>query len=117
MRLTTQELDKMQSVDIGATSADTLSDVSGMAFQKGLSREERIARFMQQAQNLYCFCVGGVSLQKMARPYRTRWATFCSVQKAGCNFGYGPFLTSRQSVPRAVLSKASLLSLRGRGII
>ena len=52
MRLTTQELDKMQSVDIGATNADTLSDVSGMAFQKGLSREERIARFMQQAQNL-----------------------------------------------------------------
>ena len=38
-------------------------------------------------------------------------------QKAGCNFGYGPFLTSRQSVPRAVLSKASLLSLRDRGII
>ena len=42
MKLTTQELDKMQSVDIGATNADTLSDVSGMAFQKGLSREERI---------------------------------------------------------------------------
>ena len=63
VRLTTQELDKMQSVDIGATNADTLSDVSGMAFQKGLSREERIARFMQQAQNLYCFCVGGVGVK------------------------------------------------------
>ena len=49
MKLTTQELDKMQSVDIGATNADTLSDVSGMAFQKGLSREERITRFVQGA--------------------------------------------------------------------
>ena len=63
MKLTTQELDEMQRVDIGATNADTLSDVSGMAFQKGLSREERIARFMQQAQNLYCFCVGGVGVK------------------------------------------------------
>ena len=63
MRLTTQELDKMQSVDIGATNADTLSDVSGMAFQKGLSREERITRFVQGAQNLYCFCVGGVGVK------------------------------------------------------
>ena len=41
MRLTTQELDKMQSVDIGATNADTLSDVSGMAFQKGLQTDPR----------------------------------------------------------------------------
>lgn len=63
MKLTTQELDKMQSVDIGATSADALPDVSGMAFQKGLSREERIARFVQGAQNLYCFCVGGVGVK------------------------------------------------------
>lgn len=63
MRLTTKELDKMQSVDIGATSADTLPDVSGMAFQKGLSREERITRFVQGAQNLYCFCVGGVGVK------------------------------------------------------
>ena len=32
MRLTTQELDKMQSVDIGATNADTLSDGRVLAF-------------------------------------------------------------------------------------
>lgn len=63
MRLTTQELDKMRSVDIGAVSADTLPDISGMAFHKGLTREERIARFMQEAQNLYCFCIGGVGVK------------------------------------------------------
>ena len=55
MKLTTQELDEMQRIDIGATSADTLPDVSGMAFQKGLSREDRITRFMQGAKNLYCY--------------------------------------------------------------
>ena len=63
MKLTTQELDEMQRVDIGATSADTLPDVSGMAFQKGLSREDRITRFMQGAKNLYCYCVGGVGVK------------------------------------------------------
>ncbi len=57
------ELDEMQRVDIGATSADTLPDVSGMAFQKGLSREDRITRFMQGAKNLYCYCVGGVGVK------------------------------------------------------
>lgn len=63
MKLTTQELDEMQRVDIGATSADTLPDVSGMAFQKGLSREDRITRFMQGAKNLYCYCVGSVGVK------------------------------------------------------
>ena len=63
MRLTTQELDKMRSVDIGAVSADMLPDISGVAFHKGHTREERISRFMQGAQNLYCFCVGGVGVK------------------------------------------------------
>ena len=63
MKLTTQELDEMQRIDIGATSADTLPDVSGMAFQKGLSRKDRITRFMQGAKNLYCYCVGGVGVK------------------------------------------------------
>ena len=61
--LTKQELEKMQSVNIGAVDADTLPDVGGMAFQSGLSREARIANFMQGAGNLYCFCVGGVGVK------------------------------------------------------
>ena len=36
---------------------------SGMAFNNALSREERINRFLQAAQNLYCFCVGGVGVK------------------------------------------------------
>lgn len=63
VRLTTQELEKMQSVDIGAVDADTLPDVSGMAFDKALSREERAIRFIRRVSNPYCFCVGGVGVK------------------------------------------------------
>lgn len=121
MRLTIQELDEMQRVDIGATNADTLPDVSGMAFQKGLSREERIIRFMQGAKNLYCYCVEGVGVKiefaENGPSLQDTLGDFLIRAKAGCNFGYGPFWTSRQSVPRLELSKASLLSLPNRGII
>ena len=42
MKLTAQELEQMKSVDIGAVSADALADVSGMAFDRTLPREERL---------------------------------------------------------------------------
>lgn len=63
MGLTTQELEQMRSVNIGAVDADTLADVSGMDFQNGLSREERAARFIRRTNNPYCFCVGGVGVK------------------------------------------------------
>ena len=63
MRLTAQELEQMKSVDIGAVSADALADVSGMAFDRTLPREERLARFVKRAVNPYCFSVGGVGVK------------------------------------------------------
>ena len=63
MRLTAQELEQMKSVNIGAVSADALADVSGMAFDRTLSREERVARFVKRAVNPYCFSVGGVGVK------------------------------------------------------
>ena len=36
MKLTSQQLEEMQSVNIGAVSADALADVSGMAFDRTL---------------------------------------------------------------------------------
>ena len=63
MKLTAQELEQMKSVDIGAVSADALADVSGMAFDRTLPREERLARFVKRAVNPYCFCIGGVGVQ------------------------------------------------------
>lgn len=61
--MTLTEIEKMQSVDIGAVDADTLPDVGGMHFDHTLSREERIARFTQSAVNPYCFCIGGVGVK------------------------------------------------------
>ena len=63
MKLTAQELNRMRSVNIGAVSADTLADVSGVTFDNSLSREERITRFLGLAINPYCFCVGGVGVK------------------------------------------------------
>lgn len=63
MRLTAQELEQMQSVNIGAVDADTLADVSSMAFDKTLSREERATRFFRRVRNPYCFSVGGVGVK------------------------------------------------------
>ena len=36
MKLTTQELEQMKSVDIGAVAAESLPDVSGMTFDLSL---------------------------------------------------------------------------------
>lgn len=63
MKLTAQELNRMRSVNIGAVSADTLADVSGVTFDNSLSREERITRFLGLVINPYCFCVGGVGVK------------------------------------------------------
>lgn len=63
MKLTSQQLDEMQSVNIGAVSADALADVSGMAFDLTLPKKERQARFIQRAVNPYCFNVGGVGVK------------------------------------------------------
>ena len=63
MKLTTQELEQMKSVDIGAVAAESLPDVSGMTFDNALSRKERISRFLQTVKNPYCFCIGGVGVK------------------------------------------------------
>ena len=63
MKLTTQELEQMKSVDIGAVAAESLPDVSGMTFDNALSRKERITRFLQTVKNPYCFCIGGVGVK------------------------------------------------------
>ena len=57
MRLTAKELEQMKSVDIGAVAPESLPDVSGMAFDTSLPRDERIALFLQAVENPYCFSV------------------------------------------------------------
>jgi len=63
VKLTSQQLEEMQSVNIGAVSADALADVSDMAFDLSLPKKERQARFIQRVVNPYCFSVGGVGVK------------------------------------------------------
>ena len=63
VRLTAKELEQMKSVDIGAVAPESLPDVSGMAFDTSLTREERIALFLQAVENPYCFCIGGIGVK------------------------------------------------------
>ena len=66
MKLTTQELEQMKSVDIGAVAAESLPDVSGMTFDNALSRKERISQFLQTVKNPYCFCIGGIGVKTVS---------------------------------------------------
>lgn len=63
MNITTQELEKMRSVDIGAVDAEALPDMSGLALRPAHSREERLTRFLQAGGNPYCFSIGGVGVK------------------------------------------------------
>ena len=63
MKLNTQVLEQMKSVDIGAVAPESLADVSGMTFNNALPKEERIACFLQAVKNPYCFCIGGVGVK------------------------------------------------------
>ena len=106
MRLTAKELEQMKSVDIGAVAPESLPDVSGMAFDTSLPREERIALFLQAVENPYCFCIGGIlagHADGLSAPAKKRAVT--SVM--------APFYFETKC-PEA---EASLLSRPGRGII
>lgn len=85
--MTLTEIEKMQSVDIGAVDADTLPDMSGVRFDNALSREERIARFMRGAANPYCFCIGGIGVKiefaENGPPLQDTLADFLLRQKSG----------------------------------
>ena len=118
MKLTTQELEQMRSVDIGAVAAESLPDVSGMTFDNALSRKERITRFLQTVKNPYCFCIGGVGVKiefaESGPSLQDKLTDFLLRQRTGCNFGYSSFCFFETKCPEA---EASLLSSPDRVII
>ena len=118
MKLTTQELEQMRSVDIGAVAAESLPDVSGMTFDNALSRKERISRFLQTVKNPYCFCIGGVGVKiefaESGPSLQDKLTDSCCGKEAGCNFGYSSFCFFETKCPEA---EASLLSSPDRVII
>lgn len=85
--MTITDIEKMQSVDIGAVDADTLPDVTGIRFDNTLSREERITRFVRGVVNPYCFCIGGIGVKiefaENGPPLQDTLAAFLLRQKSG----------------------------------
>ena len=105
MKLTTQELEQMRSVDIGAVAAESLPDVSGMTFDNALSRKERISRFLQTVKNPYCFCIGGVGVKiefaESGPSLQDKLTDFLLRQRSGAVTSVtARFASSRQSVPK-----------------
>lgn len=104
MRLTAKELEQMKSVDIGAVAPESLPDVSGMAFDTSLPREERIALFLQAVENPYCFCIGGIGVKiefaESGPSLQDTLTDFLLRQKRAVTSVTARFASSRQSVPK-----------------
>lgn len=63
MKLTTQELEQMKSVDIGVVDKETLVDASGFTFDNTLPKETRALRILEQLKNPYCFRYGDMVIK------------------------------------------------------
>ena len=70
MRLTIRELDRLQSVDIGAVDPAMLPDAGSVALNAALPQRDRVSCLVQAGINPYCFCVGGVGVKIES----SRWA-------------------------------------------
>lgn len=58
-----QQLDAMQSVDIGTIDKNTLVDVRGLQFDNSLSKRERIEQIIERTKNPYCFRYGDLGVK------------------------------------------------------
>ena len=63
MSLNAQEIQKMQSVNLGAVDKETLVDASGFVFDNSLPMEKRAARMLEQLKNPYCFRYGDMAIK------------------------------------------------------
>lgn len=52
----------LRQVDVRTVDPDTLVDISKIEIDKALPREQRMAEFVRQVKNPYCFRVGEVSV-------------------------------------------------------
>ena len=73
-------LAEMKNIDVRTVNPETLVDVTTIHIPEGLSKEERVAEFLRQVKNPYCFRVGdmivknvysedGVSLEERFRQF------------------------------------------------
>ena len=53
-------LEEMKNVDVRTVDRDSLVDVTKIVIDESLSKEERVAEYLRQVKNPYCFRVGDV---------------------------------------------------------
>lgn len=61
--ITPDDLKKMKLVNIEAVDAESLVDIRDVKINPDLSKEERIAQFLNQIGNPYCFRCNGCVVQ------------------------------------------------------
>lgn len=58
-------VEEMKAVDIRTVDPETLVDVTTITIDEGLSKEERVAEFLRQVKNPYCFRVGNMIVKNV----------------------------------------------------
>ena len=80
-------IEQLSSVDIQAVSKEDLVDVSGLAFDNTVPREQRAVQVLRKVKNPYCFRVGdmGVKLEFLdsAPPLQDCFTDFQQRKKSG----------------------------------
>ena len=55
----------MKAVDVRTVDPETLVDVTQIKIDENLSKEERVAEFLRQVKNPYCFRVGNMIVKNV----------------------------------------------------
>ena len=58
-------IEDMKAVDVRTVDPETLVDVSKIVIDESLSKEERVAEFIKQIKNPYCFRVGDMVVKNV----------------------------------------------------
>ena len=58
-------IEEMKAVDVRTVDPETLVDVTKIEIDESLSKEERVAEFLRQVKNPYCFRVGNMIVKNV----------------------------------------------------
>ncbi len=58
-------IEEMKSIDVRTVDPETLVDVTQIEIDESLSKEERVAEFLRQVKNPYCFRVGNMIVKNL----------------------------------------------------
>lgn len=58
-------IEDMKNVDVRTVDRDSLVDVTQIVIDESLSKEERVAEYLRQVKNPYCFRVGDMVVKNV----------------------------------------------------